>query len=101
MFGTFIRHTTAASARLRHLKVEHRSDRIFVDLRSRQRVRVHRDAVPDRIGWRGDGQNQFFTALEEDQVIAQANLPHDDKGNVTQDVLIARVRGGVLPHLEE
>ncbi|MEC9391101.1 MAG: DNA-directed RNA polymerase subunit beta, partial [Myxococcota bacterium] len=37
---------------------------------------------------------KFFTALEEENnVIAQANLPHDDKGNITQDVLIARVRG--------
>ena len=37
---------------------------------------------------------KFFTALEEEnQVIAQANLPHDGKGNITQDVLIARVRG--------
>ena len=37
---------------------------------------------------------KFFTALEEEnQVIAQANLPHDAKGNITQDVLIARVRG--------
>ena len=37
---------------------------------------------------------KYFTALEEENnVIAQANLPHDDKGNITQDVLIARVRG--------
>ena len=38
---------------------------------------------------------KFFTALEEEnQVIAQANLPHDAEGNITQDVLvIARRRG--------
>jgi DNA-directed RNA polymerase subunit beta len=37
---------------------------------------------------------KYFTALEEENnVIAQANLPHDDDGNITQEVLIARARG--------
>lgn len=37
---------------------------------------------------------KYFTALEEENnVIAQSNLPDDGKGNITQDTLIARVRG--------
>ncbi len=37
---------------------------------------------------------KYFTALEEENnVIAQANLRRDEKGNITQETLIARVRG--------
>ena len=94
MFGTCIPRTTVGSARLRPLKV-------------RTSVSSHRLSTYARVNEYGfietpyrivvgrvvTEEIKFFTALEEEnQVIAQAKCPLDDKGNITQDVLIARAR---------
>ena len=59
-----------------------------------QRIRIHRNALPEGRKGRVIDQIDYLTADEEDNiVIAQANAPMDDKGHFADDRVKARYRG--------
>ena len=62
---------------------EHRSDRVAVDLRARQRVRLRRDAVPQASrAARSRNDVRWYSALEEENhYIAQANADDRREGH--------------------
>jgi DNA-directed RNA polymerase subunit beta len=70
---------------------EHRPHRVALDVRARQRVRLHRDAVPQGgRGARSRRGRKWFSALEEEgQYIAQANADLDDNGKLHRRLRLA------------
>ena len=75
---------------------EHRPHRLARVLRSHQRVRLHRDAVPQgRPTVTSPTTIDYLSADEEDRyVVAQANAPLDKQNNFTEDRVLVRTKGG-------
>ena len=72
---------------------EHRAHQLPRGLRPDQRVRLHRDAVPEGCRGKVTEEIEYLSAIEEGQyVIAQANALLDDEGRFIDDLVTCRHR---------
>jgi DNA-directed RNA polymerase subunit beta len=72
---------------------EHRPDRLALDLRARERLRLHRDAVPRGPRRQGVDEVKYLSALEEERLaIAQANARSTTRAASSTSTVQARGR---------
>ena len=70
---------------------EHRPDRLLVDVRPHQPVRLHRDAVPEGREGVATEEIEYLAADDEDRyVIAQANARVDEQGRFLDEKVLVR-----------
>ena len=73
---------------------EHRPDRVALDLRPRERLRLHRDAVPRGAGPDREREVKYLSALEEERLaIAQANAPARHGNRFVNETVTGRKMG--------
>ena len=91
--ATSTRRTTAACARSRRRKARTSASSARSPASADQRVRLHRDAVPQGTDGVVTDEVHYLSADEEDKfVVAQANAAVDDKGRFVDDRVLVRPR---------